>query len=77
MIEKIIKDLVKNIILEIKKEESQLLIEIEILNPILTKYTNKIYPYFSLLLFLYCINLLLIIVILILIIMFNKEKIIF
>ena len=67
MIEKIIKDLMEKLLYEIKKEENQTKLEIELLNPILTKYTNKIYPYITLLLFLYCINLLLIIIILILI----------
>jgi hypothetical protein len=75
MIEKIIKDLIDKLLFEIKNEENQKKIEIELLNPILSRYTNKIYPYFTLLLFLYCINLILIIIILILIIMFNREKI--
>ncbi len=67
MIEKIIKDLMEKLLYEIKKEENQTKLEIELLNPILTRYSNKIYPYINLLLFLYCINLLLIIIILILI----------
>ncbi len=75
MIEKIIKNLIDKLLLEVKKEENQSIIEIELLNPLLTKYTNKLYPYVSLLLFLYCLNLLLIIIILTLIIMFNREKI--
>ena len=74
MIEKIIKDFIDKFILEFKKEENQKKLEFEILNPILTHYTNKIYPYISLLMFLYFINLLLIILILFLIIMFNRKN---
>lgn len=73
--EKIIKNFIEKILVEIKKEENQNKIELELVNPILIKYTNKIYPYFTLLLFLYCLNLLLMIINLILIIMFNREKI--
>ena len=74
MIEKIIKDLFDKFILEIKKEETQKLLEYEILNPLLTHYTDKIYPYISLLMILYCINLVLIVIILVLLIMFNRKK---
>jgi hypothetical protein len=74
MIEKIIKDFIDKFILEFKKEENQKKLEFEILNPILTHYTNKIYPYISLLMFLYFINLVLIVLILFLIIMFNRKK---
>lgn len=74
MIEKIIKDFIDKFILEFKKEENQKKVEFEILNPILTHYTNKIYPYISLLMFLYFINLVLIVIILFLIIMFNSKN---
>ena len=74
MIEKIIKDFIDKITIEIKKEENQHKIEFEILNPILSRYTNKIYPYITLLMCLYSLNLLLIVIILILIIMFNWKK---
>ena len=74
MIEKIIKDFIDKFILEFKKEENQKKLEFEILNPILTHYTHKIYPYISLLMFLYFINLVLIVLILFLIIMFNRKK---
>jgi len=59
---------------EIKKEENQKKLEYEFLNPLLTHYTSKIYPYITLLMILYCINLLLIVIILVLIIMFNRKK---
>jgi len=74
MIEKIIKDFLDKFLLEIKKKENQEKIEIELINPLLTHYTNKFYPYITLLMILYCINLLLIVIILILIIMFNRKK---
>jgi len=74
MIEKIIKDFIDKSILEFKKEENQKKLEFEIVNPLLSHYTNKIYPYVSLLLFLYCLNLVLIVIILFLIIMFNRKK---
>ena len=77
MIEKIIKDFIDKFLLEFKKEENQRKLEFEILNPLLTHYTNKIYPYLSLLMILYCVNLILIVIILFLIILFNsKNKII-
>jgi hypothetical protein len=75
MIEKIIKDFIEKILCEIKKEENQHKIEAELLNPILSKYTSKLYPYLTIILGLYCLNLFLIVLILFLIIMFNKEKI--
>ena len=74
MIEKIIKDLFDKFLLEIKKEENQKKLEFDVLNPLLNHYTNKIYPYITLLMILYCINLFLIVVILVLIIMFNRKK---
>lgn len=74
MIEKIIKDFIDKFILEFKKEENRQKLEFEILNPLFTHYTNKIYPYITLLMFLYCINLVLIILILFLIIMFNSKN---
>ena len=72
--EKIIKDFIDKFVLEIKKEENKKKLEYDVLDPILSHYTNKIYPYFSFLMFLYCLNLLLIVVILFLIIMYNRKK---
>jgi hypothetical protein len=74
MIEKIIKDFIDKFLLELKKEENQKKLEYEFLNPLLTHYTNKVYPYITLLMILYCVNLLLIVIILVLIIMFNRKK---
>jgi hypothetical protein len=75
MIEKIMKDFIEKLIFEIKKEEIQNKLEDELLNPLFIKYSNKLYPYLNILLYLYCLNLFLIILIIILIIMFNRTKI--
>ena len=45
MVEKLTKDLLNRVMAEIKREENQKKIEIEILNPLLIKFSNKIYPY--------------------------------
>jgi len=74
MIEKIIKDFIEKFLLEFKKEENQKKLEFEILNPPLTHYTNKIYPYIRLLMILYCVNIILIFTILFLIILFNNKN---
>lgn len=73
MVEKITKNIINKIIDEIKKEDNQQLIEYEILNPILTKYSYKIYPYVTLLFVMYALILLLIIAILFLIVFYNKK----
>ena len=74
MIEKITKDLLIKCVSEIKKEENQQMIELEILNPIFMQFQKKFYPYVSLLIYMYIFNLLLIIIILIILIIFNKYK---
>jgi len=68
MIDKLIKDFIDKSIIELKKKENKEKIELEILNPIFLSFTERIYPYVSLLFLMYCLNLVLIIVILILII---------
>lgn len=68
MVEKITKDLLNRIITELKKEENQKKIENEILNPILIKFSNKIYPYVKILFSFFILNFILILIILILII---------
>ena len=75
MIDKLVKDFISRAIIEFKKKENKELLENEILNPILSNFTEKIYPYVSLLFIMYTLNLLLIIVILILIILYNKKTI--
>ncbi len=73
MVDKIAKDVIKRIIVELNKEDNKLKLEKEIINPILVMFSNKIYPYVSLLFIMYAINLLLIIVVLVLLIMYNKK----
>jgi len=75
MIEKFVNDFIKKSIIEFKKKENKEMLEEEILNPIFLSFTERIYPYVSLLFIMYSINLLLIIVILILIILYNKKTI--
>lgn len=75
MIDKLVKDLIKKIVIEIKKKENKDVLEDEVINPILKSFTERIYPYVSLLFIMYSLNLVLIIVILVLIIMFNKKNI--
>jgi hypothetical protein len=72
MFEKITKDLINKIISEINKKENKDRIEKEILGPIIINFSEKIYPYVSLLFIMYSLNLILIIIILILIIK-NKK----
>ena len=74
MIDKLFKDIIKKCIEEIKKEENKYLIEKDLINPILKNFTERIYPYVSLLFIMYSLNLLLIIIILILIIIFHNKK---
>ena len=75
MIEKLTKDLIKKIIIEVKKDENKKQIQDDILNPILGQFSDRIYPYITLLFTMYTISLILIIVILILIISNNKKNI--
>ena len=74
MIDKLVKDMIKKCIDEIKKEENKYLIEKDLINPILKNFSDRIYPYVSLLFIMYSLNLLLIIIILILIIIFHNKK---
>ena len=73
MLEKITKDFINKIIVEIKKDENKNKLENEILKPIFQSFLDKIYPYVSLLFIMYSLNLVLIIIILILIIFYNKN----
>ena len=73
MIDKLIKDFVKKSVVEIKKQENKKLIEKEIIDPVLKSFTERIYPYVSLLFIMYSINFVLIIIILVLLIIFNKK----
>ena len=73
MVDKIAKDVINRIVVEINKEDNKMKLEKEIINPILLMFSNKIYPYVSLLFIMYSINLLLIIIVLVLTIMYNKK----
>jgi hypothetical protein len=73
MAEKITKDLLNRIITEIKKEENQKRIENDILNPILVKFSNKIYPYVKIVFSIFILNFILVLVIFILILCNSKK----
>jgi hypothetical protein len=73
MLEKITKNFINRIILEIKKPDNKKKLEENIINPIFSNLTDKIYPYVSLLFIMYSLSLILIIIILILIIIYNKK----
>jgi len=69
MIGKITTQLIDRLVEELNKMENRIKLEKEILNPILSTFTNKLYPYVSLLFIMYSINLFFLILILILILM--------
>jgi hypothetical protein len=75
MIDKLTKDFLNKIILELNKTDNKERIENEILNPFLAKFSDRIYPYVSLLFIMYTINLILIIIVLVLLILYNKKNI--
>jgi hypothetical protein len=68
MIKNFTKNILNKIINEISIKENKEKINNEIIKPILLTFSEKIYPYVSLLFILYCVNLIIIITILILII---------
>jgi large-conductance mechanosensitive channel len=74
MVEKLTKDLLNKLINEIKKEENQKKIEIDILNPILIKFSSKIYPYIKLIFIIFSLHFILVFIILFLIIMLNYKN---
>jgi hypothetical protein len=69
MVEKITKDLLNRITLEIKKEDNQQIIENDIINPIIFKFLNKFYV--KILFSIFILNFVIILIILILIICNN------
>lgn len=72
MIDKLTKDIINKLNIELKKEENKKIIRDQILNPILSEITDAIYPYINMLFFMYSLILILIIIILILIILKKK-----
>jgi hypothetical protein len=73
MIEKLTKDFINKIVLELNKQENKDKLEKDIFNPIMLNFSERIHPYVSLLFIMYSLNLILIIVILVLIILYNKK----
>ena len=69
MIGKLTTQLINRLVEELNKIDNRIKLEKEILNPILSTFTNKLYPYVSLLFIMYSINLFFLILILILILM--------
>jgi hypothetical protein len=74
MIDKITKDFISRLVVEINKPENKLKLENEIITPIFSNFADRMYPYISLLFIIYSLNLILIIIILILIICYNKKS---
>ena len=75
MLEKLTKDFINKLIIEINKDENKTKLEQEVINPIFSNFADRIYPYVSLLFIMYSLNLILIIIVLVLIIMYNKKNI--
>ena len=73
MLDKLTKDFINKIIVEVNKEENRTKLEQDVINPIFSNFADRIYPYVSLLFVMYSLNLVLIIIVLILIIMYNKK----
>jgi len=74
MVEKITKDFLSKILNEIKKEENQQCLEIELLNPVLLKFGKKCYPYIKIILIIFIIHFILIIAILALIVHISLQS---
>lgn len=73
MFDKLIKDLINKLIIEINKPENKYKLEKEVFKPVFSNFADRIYPYVSLLFIMYILNLVLIIIILVLLI--NKKNI--
>ena len=73
MLDKLTKDFISKLIIEINKEENKTKLEQDVINPIFSNFANRIYPYVSLLFIMYSLNLILVIIVLVLIIMYNKK----
>ena len=71
MFDKITKDLLNKITIEINKSENKKILDKEILCPIFNNLYGKIYPYIFLLFIMYLLNIILIISIIILIILYK------
>lgn len=69
MIEKLVKDLIEKLSEEIKKEDNKQKLKEDFICPIFKEFSDKIYPYISILFIMYTLNLILIICILFLILL--------
>lgn len=74
MMDKLVKDCIEKIVIELNKEDNKEKLQKKIITPILNNFTYKLFPYISLLLIMYSFNIILIISIIILIL--NNKKII-
>ena len=68
------KNIIDKFICQLNNEENKKKINKDILNPIFKEFSNKIYPYVSLLFLMYILNLILVIIILTLILKKNNLK---
>ena len=68
------RNIIDKFICQLNKEENKKKINQDILNPIFKEFSNKIYPYVSLLFLMYILNLILVIIILTLILKKNNLK---
>ena len=73
MLDKLTKDFINKLIVEINKPDNKEKLEKEVINPVFANFADRIYPYVSLLFIMYSLNLILIIVVLILLIIYNKK----
>jgi hypothetical protein len=76
MIDKLTKDFIDKVVIELNKEDNKQKLEGEIINPILHNFTCKLFPYISLLFIMYSFNIILIISIIILILNNKKNNLI-
>ena len=74
MLDKLTKDCIDKIVIEINKQDNKEKLEKKIIAPILNNFMYKLFPYISLLFIMYSFNIILIISIIILIL--NNKKII-
>ena len=74
MIDKLTKDFIEKIVVELNKKDNKEKLQNKIVNPILENFTSKLFPYISLLFIMYSFNIILIISIIIIIL--NNKKII-
>ena len=74
MIEQLTKDFINKIVIEVRKDDNKKVIKNDILEPIFSEFSDKIYPYISILFIMCSINIVLIIIILLLIILRKKSE---